>query len=145
VDTQKPNEPPNPYAPPAAVEAVASPADSLRRIGTNYRYVILSLLAGILLWAVHNAVAVSLPPPVKLIVLALIWVVNVFSVIFAVRLALALHGVAIAVICGILIAGFTFLSGLVVLLILAVLSSSATKRLRAAGIKVGFLGPRLPS
>ncbi len=152
VDTQKPNsplnpyEPPNPYQAPASVEAPVTPSESLRKIGLNYRYVILSLLAGIVLWAVQNAVSANNEPslaPVRFVLVVLGWIINVFSLVFAVRLAHALYGVATAVICGLLMAGSAYYSGLLVLIILAILSSGATRRLRAAGIRVGFLGPRV--
>jgi|GEM_PF-5009431 hypothetical protein len=59
----------------------------------------------------------------------------VCSLVFAYTLAKALHGTGIAVVCMVLM--FVPCANLITLLLL---SSQATRRLKAAGIPVGFLG-----
>ena len=62
-------------------------------------------------------------------------VVAGFIIVAAFRLAQHLHGVAIGILCGI-----AMLIPFVWILVLVVLSSKATKQLRAAGVAVGFFG-----
>jgi hypothetical protein len=62
-------------------------------------------------------------------------VVAGFIIVAAFRLAQHLHGVAIGIVCGI-----AMLIPFVWIVVLVVLSSKASKQLRAAGVRVGFFG-----
>ena len=62
-------------------------------------------------------------------------VVAGFIIVAVFRLAQHLHGVAIGILCGI-----AMLIPFVWILVLVLLSSKATKQLRAAGVPVGFFG-----
>ncbi len=57
------------------------------------------------------------------------------GMVFAIRMASALHGTGIAVLCAILL-----LVPCVGLLVLLILNSQATRVLKTAGLRVGFLG-----
>lgn len=62
-------------------------------------------------------------------------VVAAFVIVAAFRLAQRLHGVAIAIVCGI-----AMLIPVVWIVVLVLLSSKASKQLKAAGVRVGFFG-----
>ena len=62
-------------------------------------------------------------------------VVAAFVIVAAFRLAQRLHGVWIGVVCGI-----AMLIPVVWIVVLVLLSSKASKQLRAAGVHVGFFG-----
>jgi hypothetical protein len=73
--------------------------------------------------------------PVRIVVGIVALAVIVAGAVFAVRMASALHGTGIAVLCAILL-----LVPCVGLLTLLVLNSQATKVLKNAGLHVGLLG-----
>ena len=62
-------------------------------------------------------------------------VVAGFVIVAAFRLAQHLHGVAIGIVCGV-----AMLIPFVWIVVLVVLSSKASKQLRAAGVRVGIFG-----
>jgi len=126
---------PNPYTPPSAPIADTSQAgaeslETLNRIARGQRHVIFALLVQL----VAYALARGAPQMGLLIVMAAF----VYAVAAVVQLSAAL-GFSVAsrvLLCiGLLIP-------LVSLLVLAVLSSRASQRLRAGGFKVGFLGAK---
>jgi hypothetical protein len=125
----------NPYAPPSApvTDAVhddSESIESLNRIARGQRQVMFALLAQI------GATVLTRVEP--LIGLALLVVVFVYSVVALVRLASAL---GISAVSRVLLCVGLFIP-LFSLLVLAVLSARASRRLRAGGFRIGFLGAK---
>jgi hypothetical protein len=126
---------PNPYTPPSAPiadisQASAESLETLNRIARGQRHVMYALLVQIAAYALGRGA----PQLAVLFVLAAF----VYAVVAVVQLAAALgySMVSRVLLCiGLLIP-------LVSLLVLAVLSSRASQRLRAGGFKVGFLGAK---
>lgn len=124
----------NPYTPPSApVADIAEDPESiesLNRIARGQRQVMFALLAQIAASVLAGAV-----PQIGLVALILAFI---FAVIALVRVASAL-GMSPAsrvLLCvGLLIPLFS-------LLLLAVVSSRASRRLRAGGFRIGFLGAK---
>ena len=126
---------PNPYTPPSAPiadmsQAGAGSLETLNRIARGQRHVIFALLVQI----VASALAMGAPQAGLLFVM----VAFVYAVVAVVMLAAAL---GFSVVSRVLLC-IGLLIPLVSLLVLAVLSSRASKRLRAGGFKVGFLGAK---
>ena len=126
ITTPLPPPPPAPFAPPGA----AVDRGWLRDLATRQRMAIiagiLNALGGIVAYSHVLADGTTL-----LFELA----VGTFVIVAAYRLARKLHGVGSAVLCGI-----AMLVPIVWIVVLVVLSSKASKQLRAAGIHVGFFG-----
>jgi len=133
----------NPYSPPeAAVRDSASPPDNLLRLVGAYRGLVLwfglQLLIGI-----GGAVAIASVGPdiqqVVVLVRSLGLIVTVIGLaVYAYRTAQAL-GSNVSVLWSL-----AMIVPLVNVITLLVLSSKATRACRAAGIPVGFLGPKQP-
>lgn len=128
----------NPYQPPAVdVAPRAGPVDLelLRNIARHQRTINLAILAQLGLY-VLTLILESQQMGVALIVLSFVALaVVVVSVTATVRLANAMHGTGIAIVCAILM--FVPCVGLLTLLLL---NQQATGRLKKAGFKVGLLG-----
>lgn len=133
----------NPYQPPSPYQHQTSPmhhqhVERLKRIAFDQRMINLVVLAyfGV---GVLNAMlapnAGQAEPLVRIFIGVLALLVLIGGVVFAVRMASALHGTVIAVLSAISL--FIPCVGLVVLL---VLNSQATRVLRDAGLRVGLLG-----
>jgi hypothetical protein len=125
----------NPYTPPSApvadvMEKGPDSIESLNRIARGQRQVMFALLAQIAASVVAGAA-----PQIGLLLLigALI-----YSIVALVRLASAL-GVSVS---SMVLLCIGFLIPLVSLLVLAVMSSRASRRLRAGGFRVGFMGAK---
>jgi hypothetical protein len=124
----------NPYQPPqAAAGAVPATVDraKLRNVAKYQRYINLVVLG----YFGTGAFSTQVTPELRGILAVLVLVVIVAGVWFAVQMARALYGTAIAIVCGLLL--FVPCVGLITLL---VLNNRATHQLRAAGLKVGLLG-----
>ena len=124
----------NPYTPPSArVADVANDRESLEslnRIARAQRQVMFALLAQI-----AASVLARASPQIGLLLLIAAFI---YSVVALVRLtsALGISLVSTVLLCvGLLIPLFS-------LLVLAVLSARASRRLRAGGFRVGFLGAK---
>lgn len=125
----------NPYATPQAQVADFKSdgkegQETLRRIASGQKLIIYAILGQILAVGVSTTIEV----PGGLLILAAL----VFSLVGVVKLAGALGA---SVLVRVLLALGMFLP-LISLVILLSLSSRATKRLRAAGYKVGLLGAK---
>jgi hypothetical protein len=122
--------PPPPPAPFAASTAPAVDRDALRDLAKRQRAAIIAgcanALGGIL------AVTHALPAGTEVLVELL---VATFVIVSAYRLAQPLHGVGIGI-----LAAIAMLIPIVWVVVLLVLSSRASKQLRAAGVRVGFFG-----
>ena len=125
----------NPYTPPSA--RVADVADgglesieSLNRIAHGQRQVMFALLAQI----AASVLARALPQIGPLLLIAAF----IYSVVAVVRLTSAL---GISVVPRVLLS-IGLLVPLINLVVLAVLSSRASRRLRAGGFRIGFLGAK---
>ena len=127
----------NPYQPPHPGQApyVAPLVDSARilRIASDQRMINLVVL----FYFGTGTLASYMPtfPGSQYLLYFLMLLVLAAGVFYAVRMANALHGAGIAVLCAILL-----LVPLVGLLALLVLNRQATAELRRAGLQVGFLG-----
>ena len=124
---------PMPPPPPNPLAAPASPAvdrASLRDLARRQRAAIVAgcanALGGIIVFS-H-----VIPDPTASLVSL---IVAGFIIVAVFRLAQTLHGVGIAI-----LAGIAMLIPIVWIVVLLVLSSKASKQLRAAGIHVGFFG-----
>jgi vacuolar-type H+-ATPase subunit I/STV1 len=125
----------NPYTPPSARVADVGDGDresieSLNRIARGQRQVMFALLAQI-----AASIIVRASPQIGLLLLIAAFI---FSVVALVRLTSAL---GISIVSRVLLC-LGLLIPLVSLLVLAVLSSRASRRLRAAGFRIGFLGAK---
>lgn len=125
----------NPYTPPSARVADVADSDlevieSLNRIARGQRQVMFALLAQIV-----ASVLARISPQIGLLLLIAAFI---YSVIALVRLTSAL---GISVVSRVLLC-LGLLIPLVSLLVLAVLSSRASRRLRAGGFRIGFLGAK---
>ena len=78
---------------------------------------------------------ISAIPGGRYLVGAIAIVILVAGVVYAVRMASALHGTGVAVLCAVLL-----LVPCLGLLVLLVLNSQATAQLKKAGLRVGLLG-----
>ena len=132
---------PPPAAPPPLRAGAPLPSWSqLRAIADGQRLIIWALLAGFVLipgGAVFGAAAGGSAGLYAWIVFMV--AVRLFMAVAVYRLAAAL-GSRVAILWA--IGGF--LPNLIGLVVILVLSARATKRLRAVGLKVGFLGTKLP-
>lgn len=140
---------PFPVAPPVRPSSAAPSASlpkwsTLKRVADAQRQAMFALLAGILAIPLSISVGGTFLPnaagggaAIALVLLALaarIWmIVAVYRVMKALGSSFAL-----------LWALGAFLPNIVGLLVLAICSSRATKRLRDAGLKVGLMGAKLP-
>lgn len=125
----------NPYAPPSAKVADVAPDDSeslesLNLVARGQRHVMFALLAQI----VASGFMGVQPVVGGVLVLAAF----LYGVIAVVRLASALGDSVVSRVLFCL----GLLLPLLSLIVLAVLSARASKRLRAAGFKIGFLGAK---
>jgi hypothetical protein len=125
----------NPYTPPSAPISDTSQAsgdslERLNRIARGQRHVIYALLAQILGYALARGA-----PQVGLVLVAAAFV---YAVVAVVLLAAALD---FSIVSRVLLC-IGLLIPLLNLLVLATLSGRASKRLRAGGFKVGFLGAK---
>ena len=125
----------NPYTPPSAPVADVAHDDlesieSLNRIARGQRQVMLALLTQIS----ASILARALPQTGFLLLIAAF----IYSVVALVRLTSAL---GISVVSRVLLC-IALLIPLINLLVLAVLSSRASRRLRAGGFRIGFLGAK---
>ncbi len=125
---------PNPYSPPTAPIADASQSgdslELLNRIARGQRHVMYALLVQILAYVLGRGA-----PSIGMFVLLAAFI---YAVVAVVQLAAAL---GFSVVSRVLLC-IGLLIPLISLLVLAVLSSRASQRLRAGGFKVGFLGAK---
>jgi tetrahydromethanopterin S-methyltransferase subunit C len=126
---------PNPYTPPSApiADTSQSGAESLaalNRIASGQRHVIYALLVQIVAYGLARGA-----PQIGLLFVAAAFV---YAVVSVVRLAQAL---GYSVVSRVLLC-IGLLIPLVSLLVLAVLSSRASQKLRAGGFKIGLLGAK---
>lgn len=127
----------NPYQPPSPGQApyFQTPVDHarIRRIASDQRMINLIVLAyfgsGLLSSVIRSV------PGGQYVVAVIAVAVIAAGAVYAVRMASALHGTVVAVVCAILL-----LIPCVGLLVLLVLNSQATTELRKAGLRVGLLG-----
>jgi hypothetical protein len=125
----------NPYAPPSAPVADVAHGglesiESLNHIARGQRQVMFALLAQI-----AASVLARASPQIGLLLLIAAFI---YSVVALVRLTSAL---GISVVSRVLLC-IGLLIPLISLIILAVLSSRASRRLRAGGFRIGFLGAK---
>jgi hypothetical protein len=125
----------NPYTPPSARVADMEQDDpesieSLNRIARGQRQVMFALLAQIVASIIAGAV-----PQVGLLLLIGAFI---YSVIALVQLTSAL---GMSILARVLLC-LALVTPLISLLVLAVLSSRASRRLRAGGFRIGFLGAK---
>lgn len=124
---------PNPYSPPGAKVADVPSAveiERLNRVASGQRLVIFALLGSI--------AAVAIQMAVSDIGIILSLAASVVAIVGIVRLA---GGLGSSVI-GRVVYAVLMIVPLVNLIVMVILSSRATKALRAAGYEVGFLGAR---
>ncbi len=134
----------SPVRPPTAAAAALLPRwSTLKRVADAQRQAMFALLAGILAVPISFAAGSSAVPQaagVAAVVLVLLVVAaRVWMTIAVYRLMKALAS-SLAVLWAI----GAFLPNLIGLIVLAVCSARATKRLRDAGLKVGLMGAKLP-
>ena len=129
-----PAMPPPPPSPGAfGVVFPATPAIDrtvLRELAARQRWAIIAGIAN----AVGGVIAFAHALPPEFVSVAALGVA-VFVVVAGYRLARQLHGVGIGVLCGI-----AMLVPILWIVVLVMLSSRASKTLRAAGVRVGFFG-----
>ena len=126
---------PNPYTPPSAPitdlsQAGADSLEALNRIANGQRHIIYALLVQIVAYALSRV-----SPQIGLLLVAGAFL---YAVVAVVKLASAL---GFSVLSRVLLC-IGLLIPLVSLLVLATLSARASRRLRAGGFEVGFLGAR---
>jgi hypothetical protein len=125
----------NPYTPPSSRVADVADGDlesieSLNRVARGQRQVMFALLAEIAASVIARAA-----PQIGLLLLIAAFI---YSVVALLRLTSAL---GISIVSRVLLC-VGLLIPLLSLLVLAVLSSRASRRLRAAGFRIGFLGAK---
>ena len=125
---------PNPYSPPSApITDLSQSGDSLERlnrIARWQRHVMYALLVQIAAYALGRGA-----PSIGMLLLLAAFV---YAAVAVVQLAAAL---GFSIVSRVLLC-IGLLIPLISLLVLAVLSARASKRLRAGGFKVGFLGAK---
>jgi hypothetical protein len=127
----------NPYAPPGAEvgdlvqRASGVDLERLRRVASGQKLIIYALLASILLIGFAATPVVTALPLLQL-------VTSIVAIVGVVRLA---GGLGKSVVMRVLYA-LAMLIPLINLLIMLLLSSQATRKLRAGGVKVGFMGAK---
>lgn len=135
-------EDPNPYSAPHAADATATAAapapahvEALRAIAAAQRELTMVILGYLGLIALQVVQAIVPDLPLGLLTLPIGLTVLIAGMIFTVKLARRLHGPGAALLCAV-----GLLIPIVGLFVLVALSGEATKRLRAAGYRVGLLG-----
>lgn len=135
-----PYQPPHPGQAPYQAQAPMPPPEErarLLRIASDQRMINIIVLA----YFAMSALSTSLQDDsggaafLHMVFFVIALGVIVSGVVFAVRMASALHGTGVAILCAALL--FVPCVGLLVLL---VLNSQATRELRKAGLRVGLLG-----
>lgn len=136
----------NPYQPPYPGQAPyyghgqpppPHERERLKRIASDQRMINIVVLAYLGVSGMSSAAgnAGSAGGPLAVLIGLVALAVIVAGVVFAVRMASALHGTGIAILCAVLL-----LVPCVGLLVLLVLNSQATRELKKAGLRVGLLG-----
>lgn len=127
----------NPYQPPHPGQGPYYPTYQdqarLQRIASDQRMINLIVLA--YFGASVAGSTISAFPGGKYVVGLMAIAIIGAGIVYAVRMASALHGTGVAVLCAVLL-----LVPCVGLLVLLVLNSQATARLKQAGLRVGLLG-----
>jgi hypothetical protein len=133
-------------APPVRSPAPATPLPkwtTLKRVADAQRQAMFALLAGILAVPLSFSVGSSVVPQAAgvaaIVVVLLVLAARVWMTVAVYRLTKAL-GSAVPLLWAI----GAFLPNIIGLIVLAVCSSRATKRLRDAGLGVGLMGAKLP-
>ncbi len=152
VTVRAPENPGMPFAPSRQTAAPAQPAAAsplpswagLKAIADGQRAALIALGAGFLVIPLSVLFASGLGEESggvagAVVLVAFVWAVRIWMAVAVYRLARAL-GSRLAVLWAI----GAFLPNIIGLVVLAVISSRATGRLRKAGLKVGLLGAKLP-
>jgi hypothetical protein len=112
----------------------------IREIAARQRAILLCILAGFAVYAAMIVGQRSLPPVALLVLLLAMVGVEITSVVFVFLLTTKLYGAGVGVLLGILT-----MVPCVGLITLLVVNAKATSILKAAGLKVGLLGARVPA
>ncbi|MBK8259333.1 MAG: hypothetical protein IPK82_42600 [Polyangiaceae bacterium] len=133
----------NPYQPPSPFQNQPyqmpnEHVERLKRIAFDQRMINFVVLAYLGVGGMNTSMAAETGQEAALMRIIIGFValfVIIAGVVFAVRMASALHGTVIAVLCAV-----SLIIPCVGLIVLLVLNSQATRVLRNAGLKVGLLG-----
>jgi hypothetical protein len=132
----------NPYYPPQGPQNAwddRARRDHLFRIARDQRMINWIVLAyfgtSVFTTTMQDTLGTQAVVPIRILVGLVAIGIIIAGVVYAVRMASALHGTGIAVLCAILL-----LVPCVGLLTLLVLNSQATTQLKRAGLQVGLLG-----
>lgn len=136
-------EPMNPFASPVAVNEFPQLSDASHRaklfeIAKAQNFLIMVVLAGLLVGISGQVISSMGEPMLIWVVIALQLVVSVFQSVAMFRMGKTVYSMGSAV--ALAIVSFVPCIGLICMLIV---NSSATKKLTASGIKVGFMGSDL--
>jgi hypothetical protein len=128
--TQNPSDPMLSYA---------STPEGIREIAGRQRVLILCILAGILILLGLIAGQRTLPPVVQLVLLLAYYGSAIAGTVFVFLLATKIYGTGIGILLGILT-----LIPCIGLIVLLIVNGKTTAILKQNGVKVGFLGARVP-